>query len=337
MRMSVFTGLAVSLCLSAAAQAHWKMFLAAGQSNAMGITGDASRTGAVRCDTLTAYEYDCNNNRLVYLTDPVGLSGLGFDRALYGSAWPALAKRYHDLTGDTVVIVPAAKNASSLLQESDIIAGANWSASGQLFANAVTKVNRAETLAGVALCGIVWLQGETDAIAINDAVITKAQYKAGLVNLIARFRTAFGATVPFYIIRIGTDYTRDDAGFKQVREAQDEVGAADSLTEIVYRNTINFRALGWMTDGIHYSQTGLNQAGAGSADTIVLFEQRDATKAAAFAAGAHRLHKPFLPINASRYDIQGKMLRKGVAAPGVSIIRAAGRTDMRYLALPQER
>jgi len=53
---------------------------------------------SIKVDTLTSYEYDPFSDQLIHLEDPVGYNGGGFEQAATGSAWPAFAKSYHDLT-----------------------------------------------------------------------------------------------------------------------------------------------------------------------------------------------------------------------------------------------
>jgi hypothetical protein len=71
----------------------------------------------------------------------------------------------------------------------------------------------------------------------------------------------------------------NDSGFRQIREAQDETARQVPRTYVVYRNTINFPALGLLADGIHYTQAGLNDVGTVSADSIVLIEKGQQTSA----------------------------------------------------------
>jgi hypothetical protein len=238
-----------------------KLFLIAGQSNAV---GQGDETTSILCKPGTAYEYSINADSLFPLHDPVGYSELNFERARTGSIAPAFAATYHQLTGSKVIIVAAARGGSSCHEKAELENYGTWSATGRvsLFRDAVEKVNGACNKTKLPLSGIIWLQGERDANAINSRQLTPEEYKHALHDIIVRFRKALAWQVPFYIVQTG--YYKDHAnyGFDCVRAQQDEVASEQADTYIVYRDTNLFIGKGWMKDAIHYNQQGLNAIGS---------------------------------------------------------------------------
>lgn len=57
-----------------------------------------------------------------------------------------------------------------------------------LFDAAMAKCNSAIAVTGLKFSGVIWLQGERDANAINDGKMDGEDYEAALRNLILRFR-----------------------------------------------------------------------------------------------------------------------------------------------------
>ena len=263
-RMTARSGflLAMLLLFAMATQAQQRqLFLIAGQSNAVG-QGDA-KTSTV-CKNGTAYEYSIAADTLFPLQDPAGYRELNFERARTGSIAPAFAATYYQLTGSEVVIVSAARGGSSCHPKAELENYGTWSATGRLtlLKSALEKVNGASSKTMLPLSGIIWLQGERDANAINAGQLTADQYRQALQDVIARFRKTLGYNVPFYIVLTG--YYKDHAteGFDSVRTQQERVAHEDSNIYIVYRDTHLFIEKGWMKDAIHYNQEGLNAIGS---------------------------------------------------------------------------
>src|SRR4051794_22385262 len=85
---------------------HTKLFVAAGQSNAVGM-GDSAISKAYNSNKT--FEYRFTGDSLKSLADPVGFNELHFEKANTGSCWPAFAKTCTDATGDKIIIVQAAR------------------------------------------------------------------------------------------------------------------------------------------------------------------------------------------------------------------------------------
>ena len=254
------------------------VFLIAGQSNAVGHSLSADR--ALYSPTPpagTAIQFDGAN--FIPAVDPVGTSTT---EPNHGSAWPAFAIAYYKASGRRVAFVPAAKDGSSLLAAADTGDG-NWSTTGALYAAAIAKMTAA-TLRLTELGylpvfkGVLWSQGETDGWRINagTAGCTKANFKAALLVLISNLRTEYGAAMPFYNFQIGTwgdgAPNHQDAGFAQVRAAQDEIVAADIYSYNVFLNAKGFQERDEciQSDKLHYTQTGYNEMGRIGATGILV-------------------------------------------------------------------
>ncbi len=244
-----------------------RLFLIAGQSNAV---GQGDKSASVYCKPGTAFEYSAATDSLSPLQDPAGYNELNFERARSGSIAPAFAAAYHQLTGNKVIIVSAARGGSSCHEKAELENYGTWSVSGRLslFNDAVEKVKRACDKTKLPLSGVIWLQGERDANAINDHKLTAEEYRLALQSLIAGFRKAMQYNVPFYIVQTGYYKDHTNVGFDCIREQQEKVAHDDPYTYIVYRDTNLFIEKGWMKDAIHYNQEGLNAIGSTIATVI---------------------------------------------------------------------
>ncbi|WP_299824551.1 sialate O-acetylesterase [uncultured Pontibacter sp.] len=246
-----------------------KIFLVAGQSNAQGH-GDYQESPNL--EQYPVYEFDANISDIKKLKDPVGANGCYFEPAQSGSAWPSFAEQYHQLTGDTLIIVQAAKGGSSCHPLAETNGWGNWDPSSNLFACSVNKTKLAEDKLNTKLAGIIWSQGENDADAINKGIISASQYKQSLTKLINNYRAMFGSNLKFYIIQTGYHTASAPEGFTAVQQIQQEVADEDTNTFVVYDKTKDFIKLGWMKDVVHYNQNGLNDIGRITAAEIVKIE-----------------------------------------------------------------
>lgn len=247
-------------------QAAKYLFLVAGQSNAVG-KGDASLSPALMPGT--AYEYVYQVDSLRPLIDPVGANELDFESAAAGSAWPAFARTFHQLTGDTIVLVPAARGGSSCNEKAELDSYGTWASSGKLFKNALRKVSAAMKKTGLPLSGIIWLQGERDANAINNGQLSQSAYEQSLKELIGRFRAALHANTPIFIVKTGYYKDHPTMGFDQVRASQGNIAKQMDAVHIVFEGANLFINSGFMMDEIHYNQGGLDKVGDSLAFKIV--------------------------------------------------------------------
>ncbi|HIW66474.1 MAG TPA: sialate O-acetylesterase [Candidatus Alistipes intestinipullorum] len=240
--------------------AQRSMWLIAGQSNASGM-GD--RRSSMKYATPECFDYVLTGDSLRMLKDPVGEDGTYFSKANSGSIAPAFAWHLNRLTGDSVVIVSAARGGSACSTEGETIYG-TWARRGvlPLFEAAIEKCRKAEQRTGLRFSGIVWLQGERDANAINDGKMTGEDYEKALRDLIARFRHELGAETPVYIVLTGQYINHPQPGYMAVRAAQRRVAEQVPGVRLAAVDPWFFPEMDRMTDEIHYSQSAYNLIGA---------------------------------------------------------------------------
>jgi len=245
---------------SCTASAHGNaidVFLIAGQSNAVGY-GTSALSPAPTAGKVFKY----TGSSVVAATDPFG-SGTG-------SAWPTFGNRYHALTGRAVGFVPAAVAGTGQVNNGD--GAANWDTTGELWGNSVTSLNAAMTAFTAAgytptFKGVLWVQGETDAGYVGNGTYSAQRYKDALSAMIARYRTQYGSTMPFYIFRTGTAFNYQ--GLAAVQAAQEQIATADPYTTIAFRGATYFGGWNWTTSTVHYTQDGYNLMGRISAENVV--------------------------------------------------------------------
>ena len=258
--MKWFPELVLLICCSAAPAQKQHLFLIAGQSNAVG-QGTASES--VVCSPGVAFAYLSATDSLIALADPFGERAGHFERAGTGSIAPAFAQELHRLTGVGVVVVSAARGGASCHQRAELGKYGTWAQTGKLplLDEAVANTKRAMVKTGLPLSGIIWLQGERDANAIADSLMTGDDYLAALTRVIHRFRQTIGSNVPVYIIQTGYQTGRTTSGSEAVRAAQLAVANGLPKTYVAYGETGEFGKRGWMKDFVHYNQNGLNDIG----------------------------------------------------------------------------
>ena len=262
------------LCVLLPASAQQKkLFVAAGQSNAVGM-GDSALSKTY--SNTNTFEYHFTGDSLKALADPVGYSELHFEKANKGSIWPAFASIYNGLTASKVIIVQTARGGSSCHNKAELSNYGTWDTTGNLplFDSAIIKIKAAEKKTGVKVSGIIWSQGERDANAINAQQLTAAEYELALKTLIGRFRKALGREVNFYIIQTGFYIHHPQEGFSTVQAVQQAIAQHMKAVYIVYDQTGGFDGKGWMKDEIHYNQPALNDIGQTIAKQILLTEKK---------------------------------------------------------------
>lgn len=246
---------------------NFDVFLIGGQSNAE-ANGTLSSVTSWNPPVGGVYKWD--GSAVVHGADPV-TNGTGLGT---GSMWPRFGLTYYQATGRKILFVSAAVGGTSLAPEADQGSGYWGSGSASKTPIAIAKLHSVLyylTANGhtYSLKGMLWCQGEADAIAINAS--TSSAYNMQVANgwMKAQFRAAFGSEFPIYIFRTGA-YTPNDAGFAAIRAAQGQMIGEDYYSRIVFRDAVNFPSVGWMNgDNIHWSQTGLNWAGHSAAVNVV--------------------------------------------------------------------
>lgn len=257
-----------------------QLFLIAGQSNGVG-QGNKDSSAVIKANT--AFEYKYNSNSLEPLIDSFGEESLYFQKAKTGSIGPAFAKRLNETAGIESILVSAARRGSSCSYKAELKGMGTWDTKGEmlLFEKAVWKTKKAMAATSLPLHGIIWLQGERDANAINNKQLTPNEYAAALNALIVRFRNALGSECPFYIVKTGYYTGFPQTGFDAVRKVQEEISKKIKGVFVAYASTNSFREKGWMHDAIHYNQEGLNDIGKEVANFITQHQQKNQLEAGA--------------------------------------------------------
>lgn len=231
-----------------------------GQSNAEGRGTAAQAPDA----SGAGYYFNPATGTVTPLVEPVG-------GAQTGSMWSADALAYYNATGIKTVYVENALTGAPLLPD---VAGANWSPSGSLRAEAqadllacIEAVDARFERVGVE---VVILQGENDAI--NG--VAEATYEAAYDEWIDSYVAAVPEIDHVYCIPItgygtggglvrGMDAT--SLAFQAIRRAQFSVGNSNPNASIAYPGMYAGLSRGYQIDAVHTGQTGLNIAGEAQA------------------------------------------------------------------------
>jgi len=240
-----------------------------GQSNMKGFNTDGV-TDTVQVMPGTAYQF--YQGIIKIANDPIG-------NAQGSSMGPAFARQYYNLTSRKICLVPAAFEGTSQTIAADDGHG-NWDTTGTLFAISVARLDSAITALRSAgytpiLKGILWGQGETDAIGINASLTTQAAYDAACRKMIRRYKDIYGKQISFLIFRTATETvggvfnSAKDIGYSQIRAAQEAIAMGDSLTRIVFYNAFDFPGRSLFSDQYHYKQKGYNEMGYIGAMNVV--------------------------------------------------------------------
>lgn len=263
------------------AQIPIDVFGTSGQSNSVGNSGPTGYQLSPQVVSVipgqpgaSVYAFQPSTGLFVVANDPVA-------NANTGSMWPSFGGAYYGQTGRRVLLVLGGVNSASQSSIADYGVG-NWDVSGTLVNNLVAQVNSAMAIATASgftptFRGIIHgPEGETDGFQLVNLASTYsiAQYRAALINMIARFRTAFGnPTLPIFQIRVGgahgTQYGSFEPSFVNIRAEQEYVASIDPNAPIVYRGGTTLFARGLSPDGLHFHQIGYNEMGAVAAATIV--------------------------------------------------------------------
>lgn len=242
------------------------VFLIAGQSNAVGA-GEQSFVTVPTPNKVLQFKYETFRDA----NDVVGIHDVSVTNDS-GSAWPSFGLNWYTISGHKILFVPSGRGGTSQTAAATTANG-NWDTTGVLFDSSVARLNRALTKITAAgftpiVRGILWCQGETDAQGINNSITTAAAYKAAFRKMIGRYRQNF-SRIPFYIFRTGTDTTGSDVGYAAVRTAQMEVANADTLTNIVFWDAVDYPRRHLMFDQYHYNRAGYYEMGRKAAENIL--------------------------------------------------------------------
>ncbi|WP_088283831.1 sialate O-acetylesterase [Kineosporia sp. A_224] len=229
------------------------VIIAAGQSNMWGQTGATPNASEDPTDARV-WQYAQSgtySGKVIAAADPLAMpltSGsppAGMGPSLVFARWYAASIP----SNRRVLIVPVAVGATTIQT--------NWdpAGSGNLYTGAITTVQAALTAAGsnARVAGILWLQGESDAIASYSG----ANYQAKLDALIYGWRTAFGsATTPFVVAGMVPEFTTGTAA--AIRAVH-----VDTPNRVPYTGFVGGPASSNLGDNLHYMAAAQRTLGRG--------------------------------------------------------------------------
>ena len=254
-----------AITITSTTSSGFDIILAVGQSNMKGQTAyNAS------IDTLSAnvFQFPSLSSDPDYQTVKATEYPLSHpDNINTGFISPALtfAKRYNELTGRKVIIVPMAVGSTGLVGSNN-----RWSPTlpGDLYTSSISQANLAITAAnaietGSQYVGAIWIQGEEDA----SSGITQAAYSSALSALITGFRTNItNATNSFFIIgQMVAEAISTRVNYINIDRAHQEV--AWNTDNATFVNTSDLT--GFSSDNLHWnSGTASRTVGTRMADAV---------------------------------------------------------------------
>lgn len=228
------------------------LFVTAGQSNAEG-RGVAAESPYVANKTAWAL----SGSSFIQLADPFG-------GATTGSAWPAFANKWKEITGRSSVWVDQTTGGSALIPAAG---PTNWSQGGTHYpacvsatnaAVATINANPAYTLGNVYIC---WAQGEQEGLNYNGTTITDALYQSAQTELFTALKANIPTLSKIFVSALGKlTNGSNDAQHTLIRNAQAASVAGLAYAHIVFADAVGFVPLK-MKDNVHYTQAGYNEMG----------------------------------------------------------------------------
>ncbi len=193
------------------------------------------------------------------------LNGLG--------AWKSFALRYFNLTQRRVIFIPTSVPGTGTNSLSSFGRG-HWAPDQAIFKKSVSdfETGRTKLISDgyqVHFKGVLWVQGENDADAINSSLQTVEHYSSSLQKIINAYRTEISDAHQFFIFQTGTAVGANDSGYSSVRQVQSQLPKQLSFTHLVYDKANTFPSQNLMWDSYHYMPDGYNDMGDMSAKSVV--------------------------------------------------------------------
>jgi len=184
--------------------------------------------------------------------------------------WRPFALHYYKTTGHKILFVQCALGGSSMVKAAQFLTG-TWDIRpgnrGTLYDSATAMIDSALVIAkqygySPRLTGILWIQGEQDAVWMGSLETSSDYYNALSYMVQTGLHTKY-VNVPFYMWRTGVRIGATDLTHSAVIRQQQEIfEKADTLTKIVFRDLNQFTyANGLLRDSVHPSAFGNELAG----------------------------------------------------------------------------
>lgn len=243
------------------------LFIVAGQSNAAGYVLNPYESAAY-CAQM--WDYRPNVNALVPLKDPT--NPRYSDR---GSAWPAFARQFFEITGRKSVILNAAKGASYVTNHN---ANTWYGADDEndLRVIASTQYKACAAVLGTIgedfeLGGVLWIQGEAETTGVGNGTITVSEYEMGTLDVFRFFKEMTDISdLPIFMSQIGSHrltLTNESVakGYREIWNAQEKIARNNANVYLAFSGAKYFLEAGMMQDNVHYSHEGYRIVGEGMA------------------------------------------------------------------------
>lgn len=253
--------------------AEVKVFILAGQSNAVGFGSDANSLPpalyAPQTDVLFWYEEGPFNSisdtslriksggfvPLKFQTDPSGATFGGLTDGFGPEI--KMGRMLADALPEEIAIVKFAINATSLAGDwNPATAGSLYEQLTKIVDSSLTVlVNMGHTSS---IAGFFWMQGEWDARNATDA----ANYQANLANFVQQLRGEFAVPdMPFVFGRLNANIWQSPYGISQVDLATVRTAQANVANSAAKTAMVNSDDLGLIGDFIHFSAAGQLEMG----------------------------------------------------------------------------
>lgn len=238
-------------------------FLELGQSNMEGRNGDTTNPDYPFTSLNGSLAWNPGGSNTVALTTTRG-GATGGSHANY------FADRLFALTGIKSLMIEAAAGGSGLGALSMSSGTNHWGSDGTLRSAAETLATNALTFASITkLSGILWCQGETDALKFDSD--TGYTYDEGLTQMravIDWMRSTYPG-VPIYISETGDeDPVLNSRGWRWIRAIQNQVSQEYSDVFVAFNGAKNFTLESKMVDNLHYNFEGYQAMGEAWAEFI---------------------------------------------------------------------
>ena len=132
----------------------------------------------------------------------------------------------------------------------------------------IAALQSTESRLGLDTTAIVMVQGEEDAVAIDNSVIVGDDYQNELIDVIAMYRSALDANLPFFIIRTARQVSGDTTGYQTIRARQEAVAASVPNVYIASTKALDIVNDGMTVDNVHWNQAGLNIVGTDAGTNV---------------------------------------------------------------------
>jgi sialate O-acetylesterase len=189
-------------------------------------------------------------------TDDEVADAMAGDGRIGAGLGPAFASRIADVTGSRVGLIPAAHGGTTLEQWTPGYAGHDRASTSTLYGSLLGRVARARSREGVALRGVLWYQGESDA-----TLRRSVDYGERFARWVAELRHDLALPdLPVFAVQLGRFTGLEgpeltERSWDRVRESQRT--APQRTPGLAIASAIDLE----LSDPIHIGATGLDRLG----------------------------------------------------------------------------